>query len=144
MVDPPITPDQLNGIAALTRGDATRAERFRSNLARIARRSEDESFKRLVEQVLDGRASYRQVVSHPEFLAPATAAVHNLEAGINALPEEDRERVLARLRPDPERSVPEPTVSDAELDVALGRTPGRDESVGHRPPPAPQHDQGTW
>ncbi|WP_110206985.1 hypothetical protein [Nocardioides daejeonensis] len=62
-------PEDWDPIAAFTRGDPLRAEALRANLTRIAEQTDQPEVRRLVQEVLDGRRTVRELVREPAMVA---------------------------------------------------------------------------
>lgn len=83
-----------SGITSLVGpGNEADARELRANLSRIARDTESERLRKLIADVLRGRKNVRTVFRTPEFNELAGRRLANIEAGLNQLSAEDREKV---------------------------------------------------
>lgn len=114
--------DEKSGIARIAHGDEEAARRLRANLAVFARRTGDPQVRKLVSEVLAGRRDVREVFASKEFRQTVSTNIARIEAGIEALTDEERARVL-----DPDR----PRTPAAKIDSMV------DPAVAGPPPPEP-------
>ena len=112
-----------SGIDRLVHGDPNDAKELRANLAVFARRTDDPRIRSMVTDVLAGRRNVREVFRTKEFNDAVSGGIDKIEAGIEALTDEEREWVFDRNRPPTPQST---------LDKL------RDEAA---PPPPPTPDE---
>lgn len=128
-----------SGIETMVGGDADRARRLRATLAVVARRTEDENLRRVVADVLAGRANVRTALLHPGMMSMAQTNLSNLEEGLDRLSPEERDDVMSR--------VGEERTSEEDIDALREPTPssdGRRAPGGGGPAPEPPRSGGTW
>lgn len=77
-------------IAAFTRGDQTRAEFLRGNLEKIRDRTENSDVRRLVDEVLAGRRTVRELVREEAFVGELDKGMHAFASSWEQLTPEQR------------------------------------------------------
>lgn len=116
--------DDRSGIDRLVHGNPYDAKELRANLAVFARRTDDPRIRSMVTDVLAGRRDVREVFRTKEFHNAVSGGIGKIEAGLDALTDEERDWVFDRSRP----RTPQSTLDNL-----------RDEAAP-APPPADQKE----
>jgi hypothetical protein len=119
--------DEQAGITNLVHSNAADARELRANLAVFARRSNSEHIRRLVNDVLSGRRNVREVFRTKEFTDKLSANLGKIEAGLDALTDDERAAVWDRDR-------------DRTPQAALNALRDGHDSVAAQPEPQPEFD----
>jgi hypothetical protein len=114
-----------SGIDRLVHDDPNDARELRANLAVFARRTGDPRIRSMVTDVLAGRRDVREVFHTKEFSDAVSDGIGKIEAGIEALTDEEREWVFDRSRP----RTPQSTLDQLRDDAAPAPPPAGGKEV---------------
>jgi len=91
----------------VARGDAATNRMLRETLGFLRDQSEDEEFRRMVDDVLAGRAGLRDAITSPVFARVLDPLVRQGVEQYEAIPEEEKQRLVAEAEARLQRDQPE-------------------------------------